>query len=191
MNKRGRPFKSANRIARAVRLNEILKDLTDGKSSIADLSKKYGVSHRQISADVDEIMTNLMTSTAKSAETFRALQLARHEDYLKKMNTELDAAIAAQAPASVITLYANTGLKILDQENKLASLYTTKFEVKQETEVTYTLPANQAAEMLAILEAQGLLPSPSVEGEYREIPSEIEGVRPEQDEVSSSNGEAV
>jgi hypothetical protein len=185
MNRRGRPFRSEreNGVARKTRINEVMKALKDGTSDRADLAAKFNVSLSQINKDVAEAMQLIEKSMLDSAEKYRALQLARHEDYLESITEEYNAARNAAAPAATIALLANTGLKILDQENKMLGLYTQKFEVQQSTQLEFKLPVDQAAQMMALMEQQGLLPAarpspPALEGQYREIPAEAPAETP-------------
>jgi hypothetical protein len=181
MNRRGRPFKRESGVARKTRINEVLKALKDGTSDRADLAAKYNVSLSQISKDVAEAMQMIERSMLDSAEKYRALQVARHEDYYEAVTEEFNNARDASAPAAVVSLLANTALKVLDQENKLLSLYTQKFEVEQRTTHRIEMPVDKAAEMLAQIEAMGFLNPPpppppaestapaTIDGSYREV----------------------
>jgi hypothetical protein len=106
-------------------------------------------------------MSLIERSLLDSAEQYRALQIARHEDYYEALTEEFTAARTAAAPAATVALLANTALKVLDQENKLLSLYTQKFEVEQHTTHSFQLPVEQAAEMMALIESQGFLNAPA------------------------------
>jgi hypothetical protein len=182
MNRRGRPFKRETGVARKTRINEVMKALKDGTSDRADLAAQYHVSLSQINKDVAEAMSLIERSLLDSAEQYRALQIARHEDYYEALTEEFTAARTAAAPAATVALLANTALKVLDQENKLLSLYTQKFEVEQHTTHSFQLPVEQAAEMMALIESQGFLNAPApppppnaIDGDYREVEAAEEG----------------
>jgi hypothetical protein len=172
-------------VARKTRINEVMKALKDGTSDRADLAARYHVSVSQINKDVAEAMRLIERSMLDSAEKYRALQVARHEEYYAAITEEFTNARQAAAPAATIALLANTAMKVADQENKLLALYTQKFEVNQQTTHRLELPAEQAAEMLAQIEALGFLNPPqpalppasapegaAIEGEYQEVPAE-------------------